>query len=76
MNLIALDFETHYDSRSNYTLGKMTTEEYIRDDRFEAIMVSIAPFDGRRFVPTNHIGAAIGPAPSISAFICAVERNR
>jgi len=33
--IIAVDFETRWDS-SDYTLSKMTTEEYIRDTRFKA----------------------------------------
>lgn len=37
MKTIVLDFETFY-SR-DYTLKKMTTAEYVLDDRFEAIMV-------------------------------------
>jgi DNA polymerase len=36
---ITLDFETYYDS--DYSLKKLTTEEYIRDVRFEVIGVSI-----------------------------------
>lgn len=39
MDLITLDFETYY--ADDYTLSKMTTEAYIRDDRFEAIMVGV-----------------------------------
>jgi len=39
MNLIALDFETFYDK--DFSLSKLTTEEYIRDDRFEAIGVGV-----------------------------------
>ena len=33
--IIAVDFETRWDS-AEYTLSKMTTEEYIRDQRFKA----------------------------------------
>ena len=33
--VIALDFETAWD-RKEYTLSKMTTEEYVRDPRFKA----------------------------------------
>jgi hypothetical protein len=33
--ILTIDFETRWDKR-DYTLSKMTTEEYIRDDRFTA----------------------------------------
>ena len=39
MKIIALDFETFYDRE--FSLSKMTTEEYIRDPRFETIGVGI-----------------------------------
>lgn len=39
MNLITLDFETYYDK--DFSLSKMTTEEYVRDDRFETIGVAV-----------------------------------
>jgi DNA polymerase len=39
MNLITLDFETYY--AQDYSLSKLTTEEYIRDKRFEVIGVGI-----------------------------------
>lgn len=39
MNLITLDFETFYDR--DFSLTKLTTEEYIRDPRFEVIGVSV-----------------------------------
>lgn len=39
MKLITIDFETRYDRE--YSLSKMTTEEYIRDERFETIGVGI-----------------------------------
>lgn len=38
MDLITLDFETYYDKE--YSLSKITTEEYIRDPRFQVIGVS------------------------------------
>lgn len=37
--IITVDFETHYDKE--FSLSKMTTEEYVRDDRFEIIGVGI-----------------------------------
>ena len=39
MSIITIDFETYYDK--DYSLSKMTTEEYIRDSRFEVIGVGI-----------------------------------
>lgn len=36
--ILVIDFETRWD-RTDYTLSKMTTEEYIRDDRFKAFGV-------------------------------------
>jgi DNA polymerase len=39
MDLITVDFETYYDR--DFSLSKMTTEEYVRDPRFEVIGVGI-----------------------------------
>ena len=39
MDLITIDFETYYDQE--YSLSKLTTEEYVRDTRFEVIGVAI-----------------------------------
>lgn len=39
MNLLTIDFETYYDSE--YSLSRLTTEEYVRDPRFEALLVGI-----------------------------------
>lgn len=44
MNIITADFETYYDAE--YSLSKMTTEAYVRDERFEAIGVSVKINDG------------------------------
>lgn len=38
MRIITLDFETYYDRE--FSLSKITTEEYVRDDRFETIGIS------------------------------------
>ena len=44
--LLTVDFETYYDK--DYSLSKMTTEEYVRSDLFEvigvAVKVTFAPF--------------------------------
>lgn len=44
MNIIVLDFETFYSKE--FSLSKITTEEYIRDDRFEVIGVAVKENDG------------------------------
>jgi len=44
MSIITIDFETYYDK--DYSLSKMTTEEYINDPRFEVIGVGIKEDDG------------------------------
>ena len=43
MNIITLDFETYY--AQDFSLTKLTTEEYVRDDRFEVIGVSVKEND-------------------------------
>lgn len=44
MNVITVDFETFYDR--HFSLSKMTTEEYIRDELFEVIGVAVKVGDG------------------------------
>ena len=39
MNLITIDFETYYSKE--FSLTKMTTEEYVRDPRFEVIGIGV-----------------------------------
>ena len=39
MDIVTIDFETYYDRE--YSLSKMTTEAYVRDDRFETIGVGV-----------------------------------
>lgn len=52
MSLITLDFETYYSK--DFSLSKMTTEKYIRDDRFEVIGFAYS-IDGG--VPIWHTGS-------------------
>jgi DNA polymerase I-like protein with 3'-5' exonuclease and polymerase domains len=44
MDLITIDFETYYDRE--FSLSKLTTEEYVRDPRFEVIGIGIKINDG------------------------------
>jgi DNA polymerase len=39
MNIITIDFETYYSQE--FSLTKVTTEEYVRDDRFEVIGIAV-----------------------------------
>lgn len=43
MNMLTIDFETYYDQQ--FSLSKLTTEEYIRDPRFEVIGVGVKQDD-------------------------------
>jgi len=45
MKIITIDFETYYDKE--FSLSKMTTEEYIRSDKFEVIGVAVKLGDGK-----------------------------
>lgn len=44
---LTIDFETYYDKE--YSLSKLTTEEYIRDERFEIIGVAVKEDDGETY---------------------------
>lgn len=57
MRVVTADFETYYDKE--YSLTKLTTEEYVRDPRFEAIMVGLKVDGGPAYAV---VGADIGPA--------------
>lgn len=57
MRIITLDFETTYDKE--YSLTKLTTEEYVRDPRFEALIVGIKEGDAPAY---SEVGMDIGPA--------------
>lgn len=54
MDLVTLDFETFYGD--DYTLSKMTTEAYVRDPRFETILLGIRINQDQRFwVPRDAV---------------------
>ena len=44
MNILTIDFETYY--AVDFSLTKLTTEEYVRDDRFEVVGVAIQVDEG------------------------------
>ena len=46
MNLITLDFESYYDGKKRLGFKTQTTEEYVRDSRFEVIGVGVKVNDG------------------------------
>lgn len=54
MNLITIDFETYYDKE--FSLSKLTTEEYVRDERFEVIGVAVKVNDGETEWFTGSLG--------------------
>ena len=47
MNLITLDFETFYDNKIKLGFKYQTTEEYVRDSKFEVIGVGVQVDDGQ-----------------------------
>ena len=52
MDIYTIDFETYY-SRE-YSLSKITTERYVRDPQFEAIMMGIKKNSGPvKWIPKN-----------------------
>ena len=58
MEIITIDFETYYSSE--YSLTKMTTEEYVRSPQYETIGVAIKRNDGPTFwYPKPTVDAAL-----------------
>jgi len=58
MTTIYIDFETYYDK--DYSLSKMSTEEYIRDTRFQAHGLAYCVDDGPvRWVSGPSVGTAL-----------------
>jgi DNA polymerase I-like protein with 3'-5' exonuclease and polymerase domains len=58
MDIVVLDFETYYDRE--YSLSKITTEEYVRDSRFETIGVGIKINDSpAQWYPQLHVSRGL-----------------
>ncbi len=51
MDILTVDFETYYDKE--FSLSKMTMEAYVRDPRFEVIMLGIRWPDGKKEIITG-----------------------
>lgn len=51
MEIITADWESYYDK--DYSLSKITTEEYVRSDKFQAIMLGLKMPDGSHRVITG-----------------------
>ena len=60
MNIICIDIETFYGD--NYSLSKLTTEEYVRGDEFEVIGLAVRVNDG----PTDWLS---GPLPDLKDYL-------
>ena len=54
--IITIDFETYWDTKEGYTLTKMTTEEYIRHDKFRAFGACVHVYGSDE--PTRWFGDA------------------
>lgn len=65
MDLFTIDFETYYDTE--YTLSKLTTEAYVRDPRFETIMVGVK----RNAAPAYWVDA-----PDVAAHLRSLDLHR
>ncbi len=65
MDIYTIDFETFYSK--DYSLSKITTEKYVRDERFEAILVGIKKNNG----PTKWV-----PKPLIAGVLKAIDFSK
>ena len=59
MQLVTLDMETFYDA--GYSPSSLTTEEYIRDPRFQVIGVGVKINDGETvWASGDEVGTLLG----------------
>lgn len=57
MNIITLDFETYFDK--DYSLSKLSTEEYVRDPRFEVHGMAIKGYGRTTWIDNNIVREAL-----------------
>ena len=55
MKTICLDFETYFDK--DYTLKNITTEHYIREQRFQALLLGVQDESGAYWLMPHEIQA-------------------
>ena len=67
MKTLTLDFETFYSKE--YGLNKLTTEEYIRDPRFEVIGVAVKQGEGSNYHRANAPTWFSGSKKQIAKFL-------
>ena len=67
--ILTVDFETYYDKE--FSLSKMTTEEYVRDDRFEVIGVAVKVDDGETVWCANGVDKFLAQFDWGNAFVLA-----
>ena len=71
MNLITLDFETYYDGSIKLGFKTQTTEEYIRDPRFEVVGVGVKIGSGETTWVTENIKDYLSSLPwDVSMLLC------
>ena len=83
MDIVTIDFETFYDK--DYSLSRITTEEYVRSDLFETIGVSVKVnedpgcwYSGNKSVHISHLVSpqfawkAASRAAILIFFICII----
>lgn len=67
MQFAVVDFETYFDTE--YSLKRLTTEEYVRDPRFKIHCVAVVTLDGQRHIFTDNFAKNL--APFMKGFVIA-----
>lgn len=70
MDIYTIDLETYYDRE--FSLSKITTERYVRDERFEVILMGIKKNDGpTKWVPQRLVAGVLASIDfSNAAILC------